>query len=322
MAALALDADSPVLTGARFRAVREAEFARIADQRRTWLASWEGGMENINIHREHKGPEDLIDYMAAWTGSKFAHYFAPNPTLVQASHAVTRRVYERFTGDRRRVPDISNPFPGDRYNAEDFTFQNPYPLPERHRVRRILDFGPGYGRQINIWSQAVPDLVYCGVEAIENGYCVQNAYYRLAGTLPVHEYMDDPDGFVLGIDPGIYHLPTWQAEQLPDDFFDLVIATQVLPELGSPLLAYVLRLFARCLRDGGALYIRDHDLAWIPGHSYDVDAILPTLGFQLEFRPNLIDLKDTHGTPRIWRKTMAPRPVDPNFTGTIKTCLA
>jgi len=174
----------------------------------------------------------------------------------------------------------------------------------------------------------VPDLVYCGVEAIENGYCCQNLYYKAASLLRVSDYIEDPERFRITAAPGIYHLPTWRCDLLPSDFFDLIIAVQVLPELKDRLALHLLELFKRCLKVGGALYIRDHDLRFLPAshtHTLDLHELLPSFGFQLEFRPYVYDLEEIHGVPRLWRKTDPSkpfRPIDPNFPGELKTRLS
>jgi SAM-dependent methyltransferase len=311
-----------------FRKVRDVDFRRLPDEAGSWLAAWELDMDQDGIFREHRSKDDLIVYMNAWNKERFTTYFEPAAELVDLSFAVTRKVYERVRTASATFPDLRAPLPVDYRNAEDFTFQNAYPIPERAKISRILDFGPGYGRQINIWAQRVPNLVYCGMEAIENGYCCQNLYWTAASLLPVIDYVADPERFRITAAPGIYHLPTWRYDLLPSDFFDLVIAVGVLPELSDRLALHLLELFKRCLKVGGALYIRDHDLRFLPAshtHTLDLHELLPSFGFQLEFRPYLHDLEEIHGVPRLWRKidpSKPFRPVDPNFPGQLKTSLS
>ena len=305
-----------------FRTIKYSDLAKLPPDTAKWIVSWETDMGHDGILREHHGREDLATYMNAWNKDRFSHYFDADPALVEASFAVTRKVYQRLEGADVALPSLEAPLPVDHYNAEDYVFQNAYPVPRDKAVKRILDFGAGYGRQVNIWSQKAPDLVYCAIDAIENAYCCQNLYYALGGTLPVHEYMDGPGEFAIGTEPGIYHLPTWRHDLIPDDFFDLVTCVQVLPELQEPLVRLLVEVFRRSLKIGGALYIRDHDLLCLPGHRLDLDRLLPQAGFRLEFRPYLKDFDEIHGIPRMWRKIDPGEPyrkVDPVVKEPIKS---
>ncbi|HRH37504.1 MAG TPA: hypothetical protein PK760_04120, partial [Flavobacteriales bacterium] len=45
-------------------------------------------------------------------------------------------------------------------NAHDFILPSAIPVPLRNRIRTVLDFGAGYGRQANLWSTQVKDVRY------------------------------------------------------------------------------------------------------------------------------------------------------------------
>lgn len=303
----------------RFQEVRERDFTNLPDDMADWIDSWEGGMEARGIGRSYASEQDFATYLNNWNTLSLPRYFIPDFRYVLLSFNITKEIIKEIT-TRQTDANLDEPFPVDYYNAEDYTFQNIYPLPERRTVRRILDFGPGFGRQLNIWSQTVPDLVYCGMEAIECGYCVQSEYYKRFSGIGFREYLDEPDSFRINGN-GIYHLPTWRYDLLPDEFFDLIICVQVLPELGERLMRHLLGVFSRVVKKGGALYIRDHDLRWLPGHKLDLDKALPSLGFVQEFRPYLVDGTDIHGIPRLWRKLdpdQPLRPLDGNTTESVK----
>ena len=113
--------------------------------------------------------------------------------------------------------------------------------------------------------------------------------------------------------PGIYHLPTWRMDLLPAGHFDLIIAVQVMPELGEALALHLFDSFATWLNPEGALYIRNHDLACLRGNRLDSEALPPARGFHRELRPLLADKVDLHGIPRLWRKrdpAVCYQPVD------------
>jgi hypothetical protein len=82
---------------------------------------------------------------------------------------------------------------------------------------------------------------------------------------------------------------------------DLVMCVQVLPELNSKLIRFIMEQFKRVLKPGGMLYIRDHAYTWKPAGQINVEKLLLELGFNLEFKAHIINDKDLHGIPRIWR---------------------
>lgn len=293
-----------------FRLIREHDLA-CAGSAANWIARWNYGQE----YQQYHGPDDLIRWLQWY--EPYVHYLPTEQIepLARLSEARNREILGRVhTGDYR-FRHV------DEYSASDYIFQNLYPVPERMRIKRILDFGPGFGRQVNLWSQLCRDLVYVGLEAIELPYSLQNYYYAHFD-LPIHEYLDDPERFRVREDPGIYHLPTWRSDLLPDNFFDLVICVQVLQEIPKELVRYMLRVFGRCLKPGGALYIRDHGTATHSIHRLDIGRLLEASGFVLEFRPYVVDSHyalhkghrfppEVHGLPRIWRRKDPRYPVVP-----------
>ena len=188
------------------------------------------------------------------------------------------------------------------YNAQDYYFQNAYPVPERYSIKKILDFGAGYGRQANIWLQLHKNIMYVGMDALPKSYCLQHLYYSQLNC-NFYEYILNPHSFKINNKSnGIYHIPTWRYDLLPQSSFDLVICSQVLQEINRKLVKFMIEVFKKVLKPGGILYIRDTDSKWRPAHHLDLNSFLPKKGFVLEFKPHVIDGKDIHGIPRIWRK--------------------
>lgn len=232
-------------------------------------------------------------------------YASADAARAAQSHAVSRLVLESLVRDGLLEAVPVGPLPMDIRNAEDYRFQDLYPRPPRWQTRRVLDFHPGCGRQVNIWCQEVPGLVYCAMESDEAAYIAQAEYFRRANVLPVHDYMVDPRDFALSERAGIHHVPTWRFDLLPPGFFDMIMCVDVLPHLAPRLLRHMLPLFHRCLATGGGLYIRDDADA---PFDHDLDRSLTQLGFVLEFRPYLFPGEDIHGLPRLWRKVDPRRP--------------
>jgi SAM-dependent methyltransferase len=294
-----------------FRRVREHDLARLRLKRAEWLLRWEWAEEFHN----YNGPEDLIRWFE-WM-KPYPCYLIPEliKPLAQLSEAKNKEILRSIDGSREYVYQYV-----DEYGAADYLFQNIYPVPQRMQVKRILDFGAGYGRQINLWSQLHPDLTYVSMDAIELPYCLQHFYYSHFDVL-LHEYVKSPDDFHIEGFPGVYHVPTWRTDLLPNDFFDMIICVGVLPEISERLVYHMLQVFQNCLKPGGALYIRDHDLAAIYGHKLNLNKLLLERRFVLEFRPYFSDSwyalygdhdfpPDVHGIPRIWRKPDPRYPPD------------
>jgi SAM-dependent methyltransferase len=194
------------------------------------------------------------------------------------------------------------------WNADDFFMANAYPVPGRQQPRRVLDFGAGYGRQVNLWHQNVSDLQYVAVDVIRKSYLCQCCYFQHV-PLKYHEYLVDREAFIIDDSPGIFHVPAWRWDRVPSNHFDMILAIMVLPEIYPETLFRTLHQFERILKPGGALFIRDHGLVIQSANTEDVAEKLRGLGFVLEFRPYVKDKVDLRGIPRIWRKRVPGTPV-------------
>ena len=154
-----------------------------------------------------------------------------------------------------------------------------------------------------------PDTVtelMVAIDGIPGSYLTQRAYYHGLG-LTVSDYIDIADtgrNFIFAEEASksqVLHIPTWRMDLLPNGYFDLVICVQVLKEIPRRLLVRVIKEFARVLKPGGSVYIRDHLQFHNPNHM-PVDELLKTSGFILEFQPHVRDRVEIHGVPRVWRK--------------------
>ena len=188
------------------------------------------------------------------------------------------------------------------YNAQDFYLQHACPIPSRLNVKTFLDFGAGHGRQANIWLNCSKELeTFIAVDAIPATYLTQRLYYRALG-LSVNDYMEQGAKLSFGARfKTVHHLPSWRMDLVPDGSVDMICAVQVLRELSKPMLVYALNQFRRVLSSSGALYIRDH-VGFHNVNQVDLDLLLQSAGFVLEWRPHVIDRVDIHGVPRVWRK--------------------
>jgi len=272
-----------------------------------WIITWEYqqkrrkakktyGADIISDFTHFNGKEDLVKWMN-WISFKHPNFINNNQIkeLIEKSRLTDENVIKKL--------ELNYDFQGYTSgiginNAHDFFI--PTFLPSKNKIRNVLDFGAGFGRQANLWAS--PERLYLGIDAIPTSYCLQHLYYSQLGT-NFHDYIDTPSSYK--IDPnqtGIFHLPTWRTDLIPSNSFDLVICIMVLPELNTTLIKWILGEFQRVLKPGAMLYIRDCGQSVKLASSYDFDSHLLNNGFSLEYKPHVIDLVDIHGIPRIYRK--------------------
>jgi len=164
----------------------------------------------------------------------------------------------------------------------------------------VVDFGPGAGRLSAQWT--VQGATYIGVEGIPETYCIQKQFYSLVYDKFV-DYLDKPDLKIKPDSKILYHIPSWRQELIPDKSVDLVSTVQVLGELRPEMLNFTVDQFARIIKPGGFLYIRDHGKRHNP-NKMNIPETVAARGFELLFEPDYTDLEDVHGIPKLWKRIM------------------
>lgn len=232
------------------------------------------------------GVDDLVKWLEWQNKVKQPYYI--DMIKYNANHS-------RETNDMLFGNIIKNDFPNvDINNALDWAYTHLYPIPERQRINKVLDFGCGFGRNFNMFRTFD---VFIAMDAIPLSYCLQHLYLSMFDE-DVREYVTgDKIDFTTHC-----HLPTWRMDLIPDNSLDMVMCIQVLPELNREMIYWLLDQVHNKLKPEGAIYIRDHGKDWQPVHKLNIDGILNKFGFHLEFAPLLKDKVDIHGLPRIWRK--------------------
>jgi len=278
-----------------------------------WMTSWAyqdkhkyekdlTGKDAFYDFEAFNGPQDLAAWMD-WGKLPRPNYFPESilEPLIERSLQFDKRVI--------KTHNIEFNFDGylegiAKNNAQDYILANAYPMAGPTYARRVLDFGSGSGRQATLWNQMEDEgLVFISVDGIPKSYCVQHFKYSNFDR-PFYEYVVDDSAFKLDDNSrGIYHLPTWRLDLIPDNYLDRILAVQVLKELSEELVTHVCEQFRRVLKPTGALYIRDHKNIWNPVSDLDIDQYLLEHGFTKEFEPHVIDRVEFHGLPRIFRKT-------------------
>ncbi|MEI6764115.1 MAG: methyltransferase domain-containing protein [Bacteroidota bacterium] len=276
-----------------------------------WIVSWDYQIKRNKRDQKYsqKLPDDFLKYQGEKDLVKWMKWFLPVYPDYIGTERLQHLIHESIENDKRIISELGLEYDFSDYhlnvglnNAHDFFIPQMIPAQERYKIKNVLDFGAGYGRQANLWS-AASDSIYMAMDAIPNSYCLQNVYFHKLGK-PVYDYAENPSDFKFDNDKkGIYHLPTWRYDLIPDNSFDLVICLQVLPELNSILVKAMLRQFNRILKPGGMLYIRDNAYSWKPAGKVNVENFLQHNNFVLEYKAHVIDNIDIVGVPRLWRKT-------------------
>lgn len=287
----------PAAELALFAAARERDAAYRAGF--DWDASWahmtkrlsEGALGEIGFDT-FDGPE-MIARMIRWI-DRFDYPTPVNaPRLQILQDEALRRDEQAVRALGLKPGDVRLPAVA-RYSAQDFWFQREaVPMGRGGRLSTVLDFGAGHGRQATLWRDTGATMI--AVDATPGPYLAQRAWARALGW-DVHDYLDGPESWPEGV---YAHLPSWRMDLIGDASVDMVIAVQVLRELTKPMLAHALAEFARVLRPGGRLYVRDH-IGFHNVNAVDQDAALRAHGFAIEWFPHWLDRVEVHGVPRLW----------------------
>lgn len=248
---------------------------------------------------KYKGVNDLADWIN-WLKEPCPNFLGEDyiNDLVRDSETIDKKVFSKL--ELKIDWEVYKKNVAIR-NAHDFIFPNLLLLSTNSKIKNILDFGAGYGRQANLWTSKTDQFTYVGMEAVPRSYCLQNIYYNYLGK-EVIDYVETDNFNIEFSQNKIYHLPTWRYDLLPTSSFDIVMCVQVLPELNSTLVKKMISEFNRVLKDGAILYINDHGEKWKPGSFLNIDNFITKNGFVLEFKPHVVDGEDLHGIPRIYRK--------------------
>ncbi len=274
-----------------------------------WLVRWDYQVKRKKrkLVAEEGEPADFFNYHGVQDFAEWINWLKePSPNYL--GEAISDLCELSTENDKRIFKNLGIEVNWERYknnidymNAHDFIFPNFYPHPERFKIKNVLDFGAGYGRQANLWTDKLKEYTFIGMDAVPKPYCMQNEYYKATGK----EFFDyiEQENFNLDFNKNcIYHIPTWRYDLIPDNSLDLILCVQVLPELNSKLVKKMIEEFNRMLKPGAMLYIRDHGMFWRPAGGINADEFAQQNGFILEFHPHLISEVEIHGVPRIYRK--------------------
>lgn len=275
----------------------------LSNERNCQLSSWDGGMEHRNIQKDEANIQILKKYILNWKTQKL---FAKLPRYISLDADCIKfsaNLHQHVLKDYFRDNEYDSGF-GDLLNAQDFYFLftlcNIY---TPNKKLNVLDFGAGYGRCINFLLYSDYHIQYTAIDAVPSSYLAQFLYLRSIAQykkLTFYEFYSEEEFEKNAI---LSHYPTWELDKIETGSHDLILCNHVLPELPEHVFRFVVEQIIRILKVGGKLYIRDHDLSWMPGHTFNIDEVLINNGFIKTYELFEIDQNTIHGIPRVYAKT-------------------
>lgn len=269
---------------------------------------WSVSMIYDGLTKEYDGLQTVKRYMDTWQHSNDINksFFEVDKVLIDKSHKFQKAVLDSIC-EGNEVLDYDENGAGDFVNALDYQLITEITKDTRkEKIENIMDFGAGYGRETNLFTQHPDFKEYTIVEAIEDSYVVQSVYMKVASDKILENCVLNESllGDLDFVSDGrkLNHLLTFDMDLIPDEHFDLIICSNVLNEITPEVFTYAIKQISRVLKKGGILYVKDHGLGDQCGHQYYDNDVLESLNFTLEYRPFVEDMKDIWTVPRIYRK--------------------
>lgn len=159
-------------------------------------------------HERFRGREDTLEWMQLGLSADRGGYV---PAEIRAPLvAMSRRFDERLFAKLGTSIDTHayDKYIG-QWNADDYYYTNACATPDWQKVQTVLDFGAGYGRQINIWHQKLPNIRYIATEVVRKPSLCQCCYFQHLD-IPYYEYALHSQTYEISTSTGVYHIPAWR----------------------------------------------------------------------------------------------------------------
>ncbi len=216
----------------------------------------------------YRSPEELIGFLGIHNthAAHFLEIIEDLGPLTEKEHDWVRRYVSFYSGVARLLSSTgtSVDFKGDV--AETLfdwrTIQKFTELP-----CRVLDYGAGCARQGTSAFLRNKDNIYTAIDSTLAGYTVQNLVLSYIDTFYTESTFFDfldfemagkPFPEISKAKPGShFHVPAWLAEaNIPEKFFDVIIAAHVHNELSGPDFLRYTRVVEKGLAPDGIAYVR------------------------------------------------------------------
>jgi hypothetical protein len=176
-----------------------------------------------------------------------------------------------------------------------------------------LDFGAGMGGNAT-YSNILLKASYTAIEAHQWSYDIQRLFFgKLADK--GRPYLDvlaaesmelvpeKLENEILSNKYAIKQIPSWFFEKIEDNSYNLVTATNVLNELNTSAIIYMLANSKRVLQKNGYVYIRDSRQLEPGRHLIDYDRVLiEYMDFELIHWLDVQDRVDMYAVPRLYKE--------------------
>jgi SAM-dependent methyltransferase len=262
--------------------------------------------------KHYRSKYDLLGWFKFWTeqhrlASPFdgqSEYESYRRSSTERHEVVLRRLFSTLKDETRHLHGGY-----DIWNAID----SQVVFSQCKETQTILDYGAGYGR-LGLAFFGHPRVKnYIGIDSIELSYMLQNLVLSAYQPERFYEYFDfamenKPFEALQSPDGGIYHLPMWKWDLIPDASVDVVTSVFVLPEINEFSLLEFMAQATRTVKKNGYIYLRDHlyhtgDKNHVGAHRFDTEALLEKNGFKKIYQPDYADNVEIYGTPRVYQKT-------------------
>lgn len=179
---------------------------------------------------------------------------------------------------------------------------------------KVLDIGAGAGRHSIAWHLTNPDGVYVSMDSMMIQYFLQNLIMSYLGTLNgkirVFEFMNrafqtSPFPDLSDVPSGsMYHLPFWETDRLPDQYFDVIMCCCMIDELGPDDFKRVVDVIKTKLAPEGIFYCRgSQNRAHMEGHhGIDITTALNDAGLSTvycDLKPQITRVMAKNNSRRI-----------------------
>ena len=190
-------------------------------------------------------------------------------------------------------------------------------LPQHRKTNssqmKHLDFGAGMGGNAT-YSNILLEASYTAIEAHQWSYDIQRMFFgKMADKNRPYLDVLAAESMEIGSEKlkneilsnkyAIKQIPSWFFEEIEDNSYNLVTATNVLNELNTSAIIYMLTNSNRVLQENGYIYIRDSGKLKPGRHLINYDQVLiEHMGFELIHWLDVQNRVDMYAVPRIYKK--------------------
>jgi SAM-dependent methyltransferase len=222
-----------------------------------------------NDWESYRSPDQLVSLLGIHqTHESFYPEIVNDLGLLTAAERVWAKRYLRFIDGVAGLLTTNTTRPRLQFDLAETLFDWRTILKFTELPARVLDYGAGCGRQCISTFLHNPDSIYTAIDSTLAAYTVQNLVLSLMDAMgaPVRSVdFLDLETIAIAERPSIaaapagsrFHIPAWfEAEPLPERFFDVILACYVHNELSRSDFLRLIAAVEKSLADDGIFYVR------------------------------------------------------------------